>query len=867
MAGAVAYEWVLSQQLAEVHRRLTVAPDLGIFPGDGVHELFSPGQLEVSVRALFGSGDTTEFTTIVLTLRVREPVFVQPVDGQILDFEGAYIFNLEPITDVVGYEWVLTQQLAEVYRQVTPGPDLGIFPGDGVHELFSPGQLEVSVRGERNDGSFTDFTTIVIQLRESVLEFIRPSDGDTLDLFGAFSFEVDPVPDIVSYEWSFSSGGGLFHAVATLTPLLSILPGSPEHDRFGPGTVTVEVFGRRADGSRTPTASISIVLDPCPGLDLANCFAPEVRFHPAELWFPMDPSDFIRRSELRWAADSGCGNPTISHNPTPETLLRFATYERDGFRCRLDRDTLYSGADFTRPFSAQAGNGTLRPDNGQGGRLDVDEGFYLRNALDFLEIGVLPVNGVSSVPVFVEEFDSMIRYWFFYGYDPKSRFLVDALFVHQGDWERIEVRHAGGLPTQVAYFGHGCDPPITLAWGDPDLTVVDRTHPVVFVADGTHASYPGEYGPLDPLCGASGITDEARDGGPVWRTWEGAGIRHAPDECWYGFGGAWGDTGREPFQSDRTGPAGPPFNGSGPRLAPSGPRDCSTRLGESTSAAAAPRAAWLDPVSFAFAGGEPGFEWVATIDSVTAVLARGVVGPDGTASVDVVVPPGTPAGEHVIAIREAATGFDLSGQSIDVEPPAECLTADPADDVDGDGIRNLCDPTPSDGPAADPDGDGIANELDNCPLAANPGQEASTGRAVGLACDVRAGANPVPTYLELPFLDGPLCGFYVPTIVGTPGDDVIMGTSGDDVIFAAGGRDHVFARDGGDVVCGGEGDDFVWSGHGADRVDGGPGDDRIWAGSGDDGVEGGGDVDRVDGGTGFDACLGAERTLHCETSG
>jgi Ca2+-binding RTX toxin-like protein len=66
-----------------------------------------------------------------------------------------------------------------------------------------------------------------------------------------------------------------------------------------------------------------------------------------------------------------------------------------------------------------------------------------------------------------------------------------------------------------------------------------------------------------------------------------------------------------------------------------------------------------------------------------------------------------------------------------------------------------------------------------------------------------------------------------PTIIGTPGNDVIYGTPGDDVILGNGGNDKVYAGDGNDIIC--------TSGTGRDYVRGGNGDDAI-LGSYDHGV-------------------------------
>ncbi len=93
--------------------------------------------------------------------------------------------------------------------------------------------------------------------------------------------------------------------------------------------------------------------DPCPELSgPVACFAPEVRLHPDERFFPMDPNDFIAKSDLMWAHDSGCDDWFVRLAPVSSELLGSGGYthrEASGIRCGLD-DVEYSTAQVTAPF-------------------------------------------------------------------------------------------------------------------------------------------------------------------------------------------------------------------------------------------------------------------------------------------------------------------------------------------------------------------------------------------------------------------------------------------------------------------------------------------------------------------------------------
>ena len=90
----------------------------------------------------------------------------------------------------------------------------------------------------------------------------------------------------------------------------------------------------------------------------------------------------------------------------------------------------------------------------------------------------------------------------------------------------------------------------------------------------------------------------------------------------------------------------------------------------------------------------------------------------------------------------------------------------------------------------------------------------------------RAGALDRPQLVQ--------CLERIPTVLGSPGDDVLTGTVGDDVIVGLGGNDFIAGRDGHDVICGGDGSDRIVGGPGlfeSDVISGDAGDDVVVAGS------------------------------------
>ena len=78
------------------------------------------------------------------------------------------------------------------------------------------------------------------------------------------------------------------------------------------------------------------------------------------------------------------------------------------------------------------------------------------------------------------------------------------------------------------------------------------------------------------------------------------------------------------------------------------------------------------------------------------------------------------------------------------------------------------------------------------------------------------------------------CFSAVPTILGTPEDDVLRGTSGDDIIAGFGGADTILGRGGDDILCGGTGGDEIYGGPGNDGIVTDAGPDRAFGGPGFD---------------------------------
>lgn len=321
-------------------------------------------------------------------------------------------------------------------------------------------------------------------------------------------------------------------------------------------------------------------------------YAPLVYLYPDDEFRPADPSEFIRRSELRWShqATIACGDhlvaergavdasrlgqePAYAHNPRkPSNLL-----------CHHREDVELSARAYTRPFDGSKRDNVLGQEDGY-----LKEGFFLDPENDpALRRGIQSVPGSPTyrgAPVFYEYFQGRyVTYWFFYAYNEYRLPLpnVDAaLQTHEGDWERVSIQlDADDNPLNVFYYHHADG--MLAQWETIDKH--DGTHPIVFSAKGSHGSYPAaDLYPTE----VPGLMDVAARG-PMWTTWDDlADVKAQP---WYGFGGAWGEVSGlvivpTPFGSlsggDYTGPLGPSsYKNSLMKWAPSINGRVSTRNG------------------------------------------------------------------------------------------------------------------------------------------------------------------------------------------------------------------------------------------------------------------------------------------------
>jgi hypothetical protein len=163
----------------------------------------------------------------------------------------------------------------------------------------------------------------------------------------------------------------------------------------------------------------------------------------------------------------------------------------------------------------------------------------------------------AYVHIYNSSTSQVIQYWLFYAYNNGP------LNDHQGDIEVIEISlDNAGTPQTALYSQHGAGE--NAGWGDVEK--VD-THPVVYVAQGSHANYfrswQGKFMVENDVVGSDGLTIQ-----PNSLALEILGERnsHPSNQSWLDFEGRWGFWGNDTDVAlGRVGPEGPVFNQNGER--------------------------------------------------------------------------------------------------------------------------------------------------------------------------------------------------------------------------------------------------------------------------------------------------------------
>lgn len=264
-------------------------------------------------------------------------------------------------------------------------------------------------------------------------------------------------------------------------------------------------------------------LPPATQGELIKGFAPRLNLNPDDTYRPANVDWYLARVSMRFNHPSCPDHELLALGKVTQAALGAQSHADDKAFCQHDGNDIRKST--------------------------ADEGFFLEVGNSATYKGA-PRAEWKTYVVWRPKAGGLvdIEYWAFYPYN--DGFLT---FNHEADWEHVTVsidpkgESAQGKALKVFFSAHKGG--TTLNVGDPKLEM-DGTHPISYVAKGTHANYskPGTYTiPGIPLGVAKDVA-KAAPAADVWKTDTTVllvGTRSAPknNQVFVKYWGRWGQIG------------------------------------------------------------------------------------------------------------------------------------------------------------------------------------------------------------------------------------------------------------------------------------------------------------------------------------
>ncbi len=296
----------------------------------------------------------------------------------------------------------------------------------------------------------------------------------------------------------------------------------------------------------------------------AEKFAPWLKLHHHEIYFPSSPDWFVNRVEMKFTKEGS------DQNFLGGGAVNFLN---------MNNRLMTEGSSSCRKHYEKSGN-------------NHRSNFYLQIPNNSQEYTTRKGNSnLSELRILMNERTGpngkrYIQYWFFYPYNhlcvgaPFAPYINNpacmSIGAHEGDWEHITIELSGSLPSRVFMAAHEDEgrwyDTNEVKWSNDSGSSIGslsstRTHPIVYSAKGSHASYPRAktYWRIEVTGGTA--PDRTSDTGPSCKTWNnnnyyvsdcdffGCGNTSVP--YWAKYSGFWGELGWGPAPGN--GPVGPTY--------------------------------------------------------------------------------------------------------------------------------------------------------------------------------------------------------------------------------------------------------------------------------------------------------------------
>lgn len=277
-------------------------------------------------------------------------------------------------------------------------------------------------------------------------------------------------------------------------------------------------------------------------------FSPVVKLHPAEHFFPTDVHTFANHSVLMYDHTESHHRCVVVEETSGAATLHAQTHPADA-SCTLRGKCTHSG-----PLMYSRNDGNIS---------DGGSRFYQKIRSEEYYFGADGVN-VKDVPAYAHVHPAAnnahagliaVQFWFLYAFNGPT----DILFgQHEGDWEHVSlVVHPHTLQVHEAYFAAHSHEALWIPASN--VTFADGTHPVVYSAKYSHASYESAGIKRRKIAGGI-VSDTCADGGIVWRPKAinvGEQLKPMRFHDWLLYNGKWGSEDERPSFLNGSPPSGP----------------------------------------------------------------------------------------------------------------------------------------------------------------------------------------------------------------------------------------------------------------------------------------------------------------------
>jgi hypothetical protein len=250
--------------------------------------------------------------------------------------------------------------------------------------------------------------------------------------------------------------------------------------------------------TRTATPASELAPAPAPSsfdsdMTLARAYSPVLAFTRDERWSPISATPYAREAVLSGPLDEPLADPGSVSEKLDRGCPRLAS--APCYRLSIGCKTGKEGCAEPTPHEDRNNEGLYREGDVyvRIERRSAEEGVERKRETEGLRPSDRwPPRVFAEEGPYAKRLTILLQYWYFYRYDEWEAHAFAGQLVqrHEGDWEAVTVGLSDREPLFVGYSAHCAG--TWVPWEEVELSdkLPEPTHPLVAVAEGSHANYP-----------------------------------------------------------------------------------------------------------------------------------------------------------------------------------------------------------------------------------------------------------------------------------------------------------------------------------------------------------------------------------------